>query len=351
MDTPAPASVRRWRGHLAEERAEARVYRALAGRRTGTEREILLELAEAEDRHARHWSDLLGAAAEPTPRVPLGSRLLIWLAGHFGSVFVLALMQRAEERARYDSESDAPAAMVADEQIHAEVVRALAVRGRSQLSGAFRAAVFGANDGLVSNLALIMGIGATGVATPVILATGLAGLLAGALSMGAGEYISVRSQRELLIASEPAATADAALPKLDLDDNELALVYRARGMSAEQAQHHAEEVLAGITAPATATNGSHEELGTARGAAISSFGFFASGAAIPVLPYLVGMEGWPAVVASLVLVSIALCVAGAVVGLLSGTSPLTRALRQLAIGLGAAGITWCLGTLFDVVAA
>lgn len=350
MDTPAPARVRRWRVHLAEERAEARVYRALAGRRSGAEHEILLELADAEDRHARHWIDLLGPASEPTPRVPLRSRLLIWLAGHFGSVFVLALMQRAEERARYDSDSDAPAAMVADERIHAEVVRALAVRGRSQLSGAFRAAVFGANDGLVSNLALIMGIGATGVATPVILATGLAGLLAGALSMGAGEYISVRSQRELLIASEPAAAADTALPQLDVDDNELALVYRARGMSAEQAQKHAEEVLAGLTAPAAPPVGGHEELGTARGAAVSSFGFFASGAAIPVLPYLIGMSGWPAVVMSLVLVSIALCIAGAVVGLLSGTSPLTRALRQLAIGLGAAGITWCLGSLFDVVA-
>src|SRR5204863_456583 len=83
------------------------------------------------------------------------------------------------------------------EAIHLEVVRALATRGRARLSGTFRAAVFGANDGLVSNLALVLGISATGVTNHTILATGLAGLLAGALSMGAGEYVSVNSQREL----------------------------------------------------------------------------------------------------------------------------------------------------------
>ena len=101
--------------------------------------------------------------------------------------------------------------MAADERIHMEVVRALASRGRAQLSGSFRAAVFGANDGLVSNLALVLGIGATGVSSATILATGLAGLIAGALSMGAGEYVSVNSQLELLEASTPRATAGTAL--------------------------------------------------------------------------------------------------------------------------------------------
>ncbi|MEJ7755417.1 MAG: VIT1/CCC1 transporter family protein [Nocardioidaceae bacterium] len=91
--------------------------------------------------------------------------------------------------------------MAADERIHEEVVRGLAIRGRNRLSGSFRAAVFGANDGLVSNLALVLGISASGASQQIILITGLAGLLAGALSMGAGEYVSVRSQRELLEAS------------------------------------------------------------------------------------------------------------------------------------------------------
>ncbi len=108
-----------------------------------------------------------------------------------------------ETRSPYLTDVDATVAMGADERIHEEVVRALAARGRNRLSGTFRAAVFGANDGLVSNLALVLGISGSGVDNHIVLLTGLAGLLAGALSMGAGEYVSVRSQRELLEASAP----------------------------------------------------------------------------------------------------------------------------------------------------
>ena len=154
------------------------------------------------------------------------------MAKRFGSIFVLALAQNAEGRSPYETEPFATPAMAADEKIHHEVVRGLAARGRRRLSGTFRAAVFGANDGLVSNLALVMGIGATGVAPQFVLFSGIAGLLAGALSMGAGEFVSVRSQRELLAATEPNDYADEALPDLDLDANELALVYRTRGMAA-----------------------------------------------------------------------------------------------------------------------
>src|SRR5665647_2509941 len=105
--------------------------------------------------------------------------------------------------------------------------------------GSFPAAVFGANDGLVSNLALVIGVAAAGTSSSVILLTGLAGLLAGALSMGAGEFISVRSQRELLAASTPSPAAASALPHLDVDTNELVLVYRARGLSADEAKQRA----------------------------------------------------------------------------------------------------------------
>ena len=138
--------------------------------------------------------------------------------------------------------------MAADERIHDEVVRGLAARGRDRLAGTFRAAVFGANDGLVSNLALVLGIGATGVPASVVLFTGIAGLLAGALSMGAGEYVSVRSQRELLEASAPDPTARGALVDLDIDANELALVYRARGMDEAEAREHAALVVARVQA-------------------------------------------------------------------------------------------------------
>lgn len=345
-------TIRRWRRHLANEYAEARIYRDLATRRTGEEREILLGLAEAEERHASHWLGLLGDDVVPARRGSARMRVLGLLARRFGSVFVLALAQRAETRSPYEGDSDATAAMAADERVHAEVVRGLAARGRARVSGTFRAAVFGANDGLVSNLALILGVVGGGVASSTVLLTGLAGLLAGALSMAAGEFISVRSQRELLAASTPDAGAHEVLHRLDVDANELALVYRARGMSETEAKDRADAVLRDVHAGASATRAEddqHEIVGTAVGAAVSSFAFFASGAAVPVLPFLFGLHGRPALVTAVVLVSLALMLTGATVGVLAGGPPLRRALRQLAIGVGAAACTYLLGLLFGAM--
>jgi Uncharacterized membrane protein len=342
-----PADIKRWRRYLADERAEGGVYRRLAARRTGEEHAILMGLADAEKRHQQHWLDLLGADVGQPLRAGPRTRLLGLLASRFGFVFVLALAQRAEGRSPYADDPDATSGMAADEQVHAEVVRSLAERGRRRLSGSFRAAVFGANDGLVSNLSLILGVGASGVASSVILLTGIAGLLAGALSMGAGEYVSVRSQRELLEASLPSPSMGVVLPDLDVNANELALLYRARGMSEEDAAAHADEVLRGA-APQTRPTviDRHEAVGTGWGAALASFCFFASGAIIPILPYAFGLVGWVAVVTAAGLVGVALLGTGAIVGLISGASPLRRALRQLLIGFGAAAVTYLLGLAF-----
>jgi VIT1/CCC1 family predicted Fe2+/Mn2+ transporter len=222
--------------------------------------------------------------------------------------------------------------------------------------------VFGVNDGLVSNACLILGLAgatsgaATGQGESTIVVAGVAGLLAGALSMGAGEYVSVRSQRELLEASAPDPTAREALADLDLDANELALVYRARGMEEDDARDHAALVMARVraaeqlTAPTDALSvaAAHDDeaVGTGMSAAISSFLFFASGALIPVLPWILGLSGTAAIITATVLVSIALLATGATVGLLSGASPMKRAFRQLAIGLGAAAVTYVLGLAF-----
>ena len=353
QDAPSAVDLRRWRQHLANERAEAAVYRDLAGRRTGEERDILLEVAAAEGRHEQYWLTLLGDDVGEPRRAQLRTRMLGFLARHFGSVFVLALAQRAEARSAYDTAVDATPMMAADERVHEEVVRALATQGRNRLSGSFRAAVFGANDGLVSNLALIVGIGASGVSNHTVLVTGMAGLLAGALSMGAGEYVSVSSQRELLDASTPNPQAGTVLPQLDVDANELALIYRARGMSHSDADAAAARILSGDSSTATGRFGAsapdadgHEAVGTGLGAAVSSFCFFASGALVPVLPYLFGLQGILAQVVAAVLVGIVVLVTGVVVGLLSGGPPLRRALRQLLIGYGAAIITYLLGLLF-----
>ncbi|MGX6396116.1 VIT1/CCC1 transporter family protein [Rothia kristinae] len=353
---PSKAQIRRWRRYLADEIAEANLYRGLARHATGREAEILEQVAEAEGRHREHWVQMLGEHAEPMPRPSVGSAFLQFLARRFGSVFVLALAQRAEGRSPYAEDPDATDAMAADEAVHEEIIRALATNGREKLSGNFRAAVFGANDGLVSNVSLIMGIGASGASSQMVLFSGLAGLLAGALSMGAGEFVSVRSQRELLDASRPTQVTLRVADDLDIDENELELIYRARGMSEEAARHRALERFGHFDCDcdpslshrddAADESAENVALGTDLGAAASSFCFFASGAVIPILPYLLGMTGAWAMVLSLVLVGVALLGTGGVVGLLSGASPAKRGLRQLGIGYGAALATYLLGLLF-----
>lgn len=360
---PSRKQINRWRRYLANERAEAAVYRELARNRTGEEREILLSLADAESRHESYWHDRLGDQVGMPIQPGLNTRIMAFMARHFGSVFVLALMQSAESDNPYLTDDDAPDAIAADERMHAEVVRALASQGRERISGGFRAAIFGANDGLVSNVALVLGVMGTGMPANAVLLTGISGLLAGALSMAAGEFISVRSQYELLEASTPNPDAHTLIDQVDVNANELALVFRARGLSAEDADKQAQEVFArtgrtpaeALTPGAPGSPGSpgqaveseaSRESWTAAGSSFLSFGI---GAFIPIIPFILGMEALPGAVVSLVLVSVALMFTGAVTGLLSGKPPLPRALRQLAIGLGAAGLTYLLGMLFGTV--
>lgn len=355
---PTKKQIARWRQYLANERAEGAVYRELARKKTGEEREILLAIAEAEARHEAYWRNRLGEYVGLPRKASLGTRMMAWMARRFGSVFVLALMQSAESRNEYIKDNDASEQMAADEAIHAEVVRGLATRGRAKMSGDFRAAIFGANDGLVSNLSLVLGMVGTGASASVVLVTGIAGLLAGALSMAAGEYVSVSSQQELLEANSPNPDAGRSVPKLDVEENELALVYRARGMSSDEAAAKAQRVFESIIATdrdekavSSFTDDievEREDGGSPLSAAVSSFLLFATGALIPVLPYLFGAQGMMATVIACVLVGLSLLLTGGVVGILSGGAPARRAFRQLVIGFGAAAITYGLGSLFNV---
>jgi len=352
---PSDAQIRRWRRYLADEESEARIYRYLAQRAEGKDREILMQVAEAEKRHQQHWRDMLGEHVGKPVRPSLSSAFLQFMAKHFGSVFILAMAQMAESRSPYAEDPDATEEMAADEAIHEEIIRALATSGREKLSGNFRAAVFGANDGLVSNLALTIGITASGASSSMVLLSGIAGLLAGALSMAAGEFVSVRSQRELLDASQPTQVTLRVASDLDIDANELELIYRARGMDEEAAHHRALERFGYLDCdcdPSLSHRADEEgeeenvALGTDIGAAAASFSFFASGALVPILPYILGLSGIWAMLLSLLFVTMALGFTGGIVGLLSGSSPMRRGLRQILIGLGAAGITYLLGLAF-----
>lgn len=325
------------------------VLRALARATTRTDdRDVLRDLAKVAE------ANLAGLASEATltkASVSARHRLMARAAGR-AYVPVLIAFEAEQSRAAEHASAALPPALATALQVRAEVLRGLAATSRQRHSGNFRAAVFGANDGLVSNLALVVGMSATGVSAAVVLAAGLAGLLAGALSMAAGEYISVRSARELLEASALDPSRTQRLINSGVDADGVALVYRARGMSAAQAASSAiaasgrgERV--STDAPTAAEQSAQDHaMGQAWGAAIASFCFFASGALIPILPYLLGFSATASMLAAIVLVGLALLATGATVGLLSGASAARRAVRQLAIGYGAAAVTYLLGLAF-----
>lgn len=214
--------------------------------------------------------------------------------------------------------------------------------------GWLRPAVFGAMDGLVSNLALMTGVAGGSMDRQTIVITGLAGLAAGAFSMAAGEYTSVASQRELVEAELEVERIE--LRKHPVDElEELAALYESRGVEPKLAREVAEQL---SRDPEQALEiHAREELGVDPDdlpsplvAAVSSFGSFALGALLPVLPYLLGATAlWPAV--ALALVGLFAC--GAVVARVTARSWWFSGLRQLALGGAAAGVTYALGTLFD----
>ncbi|MCW2876571.1 MAG: hypothetical protein JWQ95_671 [Sphaerisporangium sp.] len=359
----------RFRNALDSERRSAALYRGLAAGATGERQQIFLELAAVEERHAAHWADKLTALGErvPEPGGPgLRTRLLSWLARRFSVDTVLPFVERAEhaDAGLYDADPDAAPGMAVDERSHARVLtrlrdeepgdtaeggRGIARRERwhrSDRSGALRAAVFGVNDGLVSNTSLVMGFAGSGAARTTILFAGLAGLLAGAFSMAVGEYISMRSQREAY-EHEIALEAEELRDDPEAEAEELALIYRAKGLEAEEAQRVATTIMKNHeTALATMAREElgldPEELGSPWSAAVSSLIAFALGAVVVVIPYLFG-GGTTALVTAVFLAAGALFTVGSALGLLNGRAPLRSGARQLFIGGAAALVVYFIG--------
>jgi VIT1/CCC1 family predicted Fe2+/Mn2+ transporter len=217
--------------------------------------------------------------------------------------------------------------------------------------GNLRAAVFGVNDGLVSNMSLILGVAGASSNDSFVLLSGVAGLLAGAFSMAAGEYVSVRSQREMYehqIGLERAELAEYPGEEAE----ELALIYAARGMDKAEALALAKRTIAdpkqALDTLAREELGLNpEELGSPWGAALFSFFSFAAGALLPLLPFLLA-RGEHALPASIVLTGVALFGVGAVISLYTGRSAARDGLRMLAIGGGAGAVTYLIGRLLGV---
>jgi VIT1/CCC1 family predicted Fe2+/Mn2+ transporter len=209
--------------------------------------------------------------------------------------------------------------------------------------------VLGANDGLVSNLSLVMGVAGAGLASRDVLVTGVAGLLAGSFSMAMGEWVSVQSSRELhqrLLDRE----AEEIATDPEHERAELTSLYERRGLTAEEAQRLANRMMSSETTALETM--AREELGfdpaelggSAWVAALASFWLFVAGAIVPVLPFIV-TGGDLAVVLSLAGSGLALLGIGATITLLTGRGVARTAVRQLAIGLAAAAVTYGGGSL------
>jgi len=370
---------KRFLRYLSAERNASMLYRALAETTDGERREALLELADIEDRHADHWVDKLehyGVQVPPPPAaLEPDDAQLVTRARSLGLVSVLDTLEENEgaDAGMYDDEPEALPTMPSDEREHAEVFRSLKDESPGKFphksmapeagepwhkldkSGSIRAAVFGVSDGLVSNTALVMGFAGASIAgaidNSVVLFAGLAGLLAGAFSMAAGEYVSMASQRDLF-KREIDLERQELIEKPEEEKRELELIYRAKGLPREQAKAIADRIMANPDA-ALDTLAREElgldpdELGSAWKAAVSSFIAFSIGASVVVIPYAL-FSGATALSLAIALSLIGMIVVGGVVGSQSGRGIVFSAARQVLWGAGAAAVTYLVGSLVGV---
>jgi VIT1/CCC1 family predicted Fe2+/Mn2+ transporter len=370
------SSERRYRSNLQAEVDSGAIYRTLAEVEQNEElAKVYDRLASVEEAHAEFWRSKLKRLGVDIPKLAPGwrTRMLAWLARRFGPEFILPTV-RAQEQADvgvYDQQPEAVAGGLPQaERSHARIVQAVAqevpgsslgmsgsvlaeLEGRHKLGGnALRAAVLGANDGLVSNLSLVMGVAGAAVDQHTLQLTGLAGLIAGAFSMAMGEWLSVNSSRELFqqqIAVEAAELAEAP----EGEHQELVLIYEAKGLTPPEARALADRVMA--NADTALDTLAREELGidpkdlggSPWAAAGASFALFAAGAIFPILPYFF-LTGTAAIIGSLVSSGFALFTIGAGTSLFTGRTLLFSGGRQLLIGYAAAALTFGIGRLVGV---
>jgi vacuolar iron transporter family protein len=359
--------VARWRANLQAEVDGELVYRGMAAN-AGDERlaGLYVEMADAEARHAALWRGRLRSAGVSVRAVPSWrARTLAFMARRFGAGLVAPTVASQERvgRTMYDDQPEAAGTTLpADERQHAQLLHRITGgasgamlarfegRHRALDGNALRAAVLGANDGLVSNFSLVMAIAGASVGNEAVVVAGIAGLLAGSLSMALGEWLSVQSSRELY-ANQIAIESEELDAFPEEEEEELRLIYEAKGLDGEEARRLAHRIISGDRTVALDTM-AREELGidpdqlggSAWAAAITSFVLFALGAVVPLVPFLIG-SGIGAIALSATLSGAALFGLGAAITLMTGRNPLWAGLRQLGFGLTAAAITFAIGVI------
>lgn len=374
MTTTTP-DIRRFQDNLRDELDGVALYEALSKAESDPKRaDLFRQLAQAEAEHAAVWRDKLRALGIDARkyRPSMRTRLLVKLAQRYGPRFVLPSLAAAEFAGgdKYASQPDA-ASFAADERGHAAVLHGMAhgdVPAHGGLSGGevaraerwhrggtgndLRAAVLGANDGLVSNFCLMMGIAGAGTANNVLLLTGIAGLVAGACSMALGEWLSVMNARELA-RTQLAKEAEEIEHTPDAERRELSLIFQAKGLDKAEAERVAAQIMAD---PRTALDTlAREELGIDPAhlggdpwrAAITSFALFAFGAAVPVAPFFFA-RGGAAIASAIILSACALGTIGVATSMFNGRTAVFSATRQIVIGCAAAAVTYGVGALLGV---
>jgi VIT1/CCC1 family predicted Fe2+/Mn2+ transporter len=365
--------VERWRENRQEEIDSAAQYHAMADNEArGPVADVYRKLAAVEEKHAAFWEERLrGAGHDPGPRQSrFRARALAWIARRFGATLILPTIAAGEYAQRNDylaHPETRGTRMTEEERMHARVLgnvlaktqgiggSALArIEGRHRNVGgnALRAAVLGANDGLCSNLSLVMGVAGATVDHRTILLTGIAGLLAGACSMALGEWVSVTSAREL-------AEREIRIEKREVEENpaeereELQLIYESKGLGVEEAKELSNTMMREERTALDAL--SREELGidpeelggSPWTAALTSFVLFAVGAMVPVAPFLL-VKTEAATLVSIAAGGVGLFVIGAAISLFTGRSTFVSGLRQLLLGFAAAGATFAIGRAIGV---
>ncbi len=331
-----------------EEKRSAWLYRVVAECEHGSTRESLFnELAQSADDQAEIWLKAIVQHGGPLPKTyqpDLRTRVVARLTRIFTPRSMRGVLAAMKVRGM---------ALYTQPPPHATPTHIDDIGKRHQqgVSGnALRAGVFGVNDGLVSNAALIYGIAGAAQEPTIIVLTGVAGLLAGAFSMASGEYVSVRAQREMF--EYQIGLERDELEKYPQEEAaELALIYAAKGMSMDEAKRVAEKLMADperaldtLTREELGLN--PDELGSPWVAAISSFAAFTAGAALPLLPFLFGHS--QALAVSIALTALGLFAVGASMSLFTGRHAVLSGLRMLGIG-GAAGLaTYFIGAWLGV---
>ena len=349
MSKLSPSSLSSgWR----EEKQAAHLYHVVAEveKSAGTPRaSLFVELAGEADKQADIWARLMREAGQPAPppyTPDTRARVVAALVRRFGARPLRTVLSAMKVRGMslythpmHGHTSQAPGGEMG--QRH---------RGIGS-GGNLRAAVFGVNDGLISNASLIMGMAGATSSNALLLLSGAAGLIAGAFSMAAGEYVSVRSQREMF-------EYQIGLEKEELDHypeeeaEELALISQARGLPREDAVRLATQLTAD---PARALDTlareelglNPDDLGSPWGAALFSFTAFAIGASVPLLPFLVA-SGTRSMAIAISLTAIALFGVGATLSLFTGRNAWWSGTRMLSIGVAAGAVTYMIGKMLGV---